>query len=561
MARPQKRWKLLDETVVKNKEELINILIKNRGIKEEQIDEFLNPKHPSEYDLLDEEISLAKKIILDAIENSNPIIIHGDYDADGQTATAILWRTIHNDLGYKNVFCYIPNRFDEGYGLSEESIQGMETLLASKGFQINQALIVTVDCGITSHKEVEIAKKHGFKVIISDHHQKGDNLPTPDALVWTDKSVGAGISWLISNALISSLYGDNYLNDKYLDLACIGTVCDLQPLIGFNRSIVKYGLEKLNSTPNMGIKILSDLSDIKDKYDTYHLGWIIGPKLNATGRLESAMDSLNLLLADSNEEALTYAQKLTDLNKQRQDKTKIDYELALFSSGSDPREKFLITCSETYHEGVIGLVAGKLVQTYHHPALAIVIDKESGMAKGSARSIEGISIVQTLRRFEHLFEKLGGHDMAAGFSLKVENIPILQEELNKLDSWPPETFSPIVKIDAEIDTSLLTIETYESIQKLKPFGTANPEPTLSIRSMNLFNFSLMGKENNHMKLFLVDKSGYRFNAIWFSATDSESSKSLKIGEKIDVAFTMSLNEWNGRKTVEMKVKDAKMSEQ
>ncbi len=446
------------------------------------------------------------------------------------------------------MYYYIPNRFDEGYGLSDESLFGMKVLLESENFEINDSLIITVDCGIVSQKEAIRAKELGFKIIISDHHQPSETLPNPDVLVWTDKATGAGIAWIIANALTG--------NGKYSDLAAIGTICDLQPLTEFNRSITKQGLEVIQNTEITGIKSLANTADIKGKIEEYHIGWVIGPRLNATGRLESAEESLKLLITDDRTETDRLAENLNTINAQRQDKTKVDLETAILEyKDITPLPPFLISYNKTFHEGVIGLVAGKLVQTYYRPAIALTSEPDSKNAKGSARSIEGISIIEVLRRYEDLFEKLGGHDMAAGFSIKLSNIDKLKSTLQSLNEWPDEIFRPKVKIEFELPSSLINLELFNTIQKLRPFGTGNPEPVFMTSRLTVANLMFFGKENNHLKLFLTDSQGKKITAIYFGAIEKENIRTLEIGSEISVAYNLTLNEWNGFKNIELKVKD------
>lgn len=554
-------WNLLSGTKIEDLSKLLDIVLKNREI--DDVEAFLNPTHPSK--LLDENpefkenFEKAKKIILKVIKDGKPIVIHGDYDVDGQTATAILWRTLYNDLNYKNVFPYIPNRFDEGYGVSFESLAGIRKMLKDRGFKDDStALLITVDCGIVSNKEIDFAKENNFEVILTDHHQPSGEIPNADAAVWTDKATGAGISWLLANLLLKDIASEN---NKYLDLAAMGTICDLQPLVGINRSIAQYGIEKLNNSDLAFINAIKDSAQLT-KIDTYEIGWVIGPRLNATGRLESAMDSLRLLCTDSTDQARELAKSLNDVNKSRQDQTQANLLNAIEEfKDVEPTDipNFIVTSHQTYHEGVIGLVAGKLVQTYYRPAIAISIDKENGKAKGSARSIKGISIIETLRKFEELFINVGGHEMAAGFSIEETKIETLKTKLSEITFENPEsTFTRQLDLDCEISEDLANFDTIDEIQRLKPFGVGNPEPTLLIKDLEVFNINIFGKENSHVKLFLNLKNGATLTALAFGRRDL--AEKYKNGDKIDVAGVLSRNVWNGRTSLELKLKDAKQSQ-
>lgn len=550
-------WEILNTNIPHTTDELLELLIKSRSTGETKFEKDI--EHPGKfvenYEAFFESAKKAVEEIFKTISNGSPIIIHGDYDADGQTATAILWRTIYYDLNYQNVFPYIPNRFDEGYGLSEESLKGMKTLLEQKSFKIRdenkQALIITVDCGITAVKEVELAKEMGFKIIISDHHHEAEKLPEPDFLVWTTKATGAGIAWVLSYLLRKD--SSNFNENKYLDLAALGTVCDLQPLLELNRAISKFGIEELNKNPSLGIKTLKDSSEIKGNIDTYHLGWILGPKLNATGRLESAMDAIRLLCTEDWRQAEAISNTLNDLNKSRQDKTLADFMHAYKQVEPFAENKKFLIAKGDYHEGVIGLVAGRLMQSFYKPTIAISIDEKTGLAKGSARSIEGVSIVEALNKFSDLFEKVGGHEMAAGFTIKVENIEKLNESLNSLE-YDKDVFNPKLKIDAEINSKLINLETFEKLKTLSPFGPGNKEPIFLSKNFRVFNSTKFGKENQHLKLFLVDENGQKYNGIMFNAP---AERNILEGESINLAYKLSLNEWNGNKNIELNLQDFK----
>lgn len=562
-------WVIKNDSHVNDIHEVIERIFAGRNLIDLKTD-ITNSLHPLEYAKKDQEfsnlitnnISLAVKLIKETIDKNLPIIIHGDYDVDGQSSTAIIWRTLYNDLNYKNVFPFIPNRFDHGYGLSESSINDMIKLLESKDLKVENALILTVDCGITADKETEIAKQKGFKIIISDHHSKTETLPKPDALVWTDRATGAGIAWLLSvfllnPQLLSNLDSNADDTSKYLDLACLGTICDLQPLIGFNRSIVKYGLLELKKEKILGIKVLKELAGIKTDLDTYEIGWVIGPKLNASGRLSDAINSLRLLSTDSLTQAIEISKSLADFNKTRQDKTQNDYLYALKEyQDKENLPAIIITHSKDYHDGIIGLIASKLMQNFNRPALALAIEEDKGVAKGSGRSITGIAITETLRRFNDLFENLGGHDLACGFTIKIERLEELKTKLKELDNEIDKNlFNRKLYIDAILPSELINFDLYNLVNELKPFGVGFTEPIFTTKNYKVNNVFAFGQEQKHVKLELISNTGIMATALMFNG--KEILNNINLSEKVDVAYNLSVNTWNGKSSLELKIKDIK----
>ena len=492
-----------------------------------------------------ESLTKAKQLILDQIKLGDPIVIYGDYDADGVCSTAILYNTIKTELHYDCEY-FIPNRFAHGYGLSVGAID--EILTKHTGKPI---LFITVDTGITAVAEAEYIKAHGHKLIITDHHQQLTTLPQADVIVWHDRIVAAAISWLLAKSLGSK-------NSQSIGLAATATVTDLQPLLGFNRTLVKEGLKVLNTNPPLGIKKLVEVSGKAGKeITTYDLGFVIGPRLNAIGRLESADESLHLLIEQNEASVEKIAKNLHETNILRQDKTLEMYEIAGKSQG-EIIPKVLISQSTEYHEGIIGLVAAKLVQKYYRPV--IVISLADGFGKGSARSIEGVDIIALLRNFQELFQNLGGHKMAAGFTIKIENIATLQKKLVELaqETILDEYLEPFLKIDLALPLEKVTLDLVLSLEQLKPHGVGNPEPVFISKNVGIASANAVGKAGEHLSFrffHLGEKSNQYYKGILFNA--DEAFKNLKQGDEVDIAYNLKLNEFNGNKKIDLMLKDVK----
>lgn len=549
-------WKVQSELGEKN---IIAELLKLRGLtKKSQVREFLNPpliknlvkEFPKDFK---DSLKKAQKIIQKTIKDGIPIIIHGDYDADGICATAILYNTLKKELKYDRTFYMIPNRFDHGYGLSIDSIDtALENAVETGDSQKNpktpkKALFITVDSGITAVDEVKYIKKLGHDVIITDHHQKPKKPPEPDCLVWNDEMVGSTISWMLARTIGSK-------DSHSISLAALATVTDLQPVLGFNRTIVKAGLQVLNTNPPKGIKKLLEISG-RGKYEvsTYDLGWIVGPRLNATGRMVEGSESLKLLIEEDELEVERIAMKLNQVNIQRQEKTFEMYDLAQdFDEENLP--KIIFSRNEKYHEGIIGLVAARLVQKYFKPA--VVISLSDGYGKGSVRSVPGIDIISILRKFDDIFEELGGHPMAAGFSIKEEKIPELEKRLldyakKHIDE---ELLKKVILIDLKIPIDKVSLDLFEKLERLKPFGIGNEEPVFLSENLGVASVNKVGAEKKHLSMKLFGNGNF-YKAIWFYGSENEIK--IDVGNKIDVVYNLKRNEYNGNTYVDLVVKDIK----
>jgi single-stranded-DNA-specific exonuclease len=531
-----------------NHENFLKQLLANRGIDNElAVANFLNPpkvsywidKFPSDFK---DSLVAARKLVTSAIADNNPIVIHGDYDSDGVSATAILYQTIADELGYANAHFFIPNRFRHGYGLSMKSLSELYE-------KYGPGLLITVDSGITSVDEVAKAKTLGYKVIITDHHQKPDPLPASDVTVWSDAVVGSSVSWVLSRVLGSK-------DPTTIAYSGLATVTDLYPVVNFNRTILKAALEVLNTNPPMGLKKMFEIAGRnRGRITAYDLGWVIGPRLNASGRLVEAEDSLRLLLAKDEQQALDLAMKLNTVNVTRQDKTLEMFELASdFDATNLP--KIIFSAKEDYHEGIIGLVAAKLVQKYYRPA--IVVSIFDGHAKGSVRSIEGVNIIEALREFEHLFESLGGHPMAAGFSLEANKLPELQKALEVLGDRHvhDEHLVRNLNIDMEIPIDMVDLDLYKTVTVMEPFGLGNEEPIFATKNLPVAAVDKVGRDAQHLS-FKFYKDGKTYKGIWFNAADHLDE--FRTGDIVDVAFTLNYNEFNGRINIDLLVKDMKKS--
>jgi single-stranded-DNA-specific exonuclease len=577
-----KTWNILSKLKTYNSDlkadELIDLLLENRGIKaKKEKEEFLNSKlellTPKNVGLDEGQLDKAIKRIQKAINNNEQIVIFGDYDVDGITGSAILWEVLHEMKA--QVLPYIPNRIDEGYGLS---ILGIDNIKNQETNIKDVSLIITVDNGIVAHDAVAYANKKGIDVIITDHHVAGEDLPKAHSIVHTTKLCGAGVAYVLSREIKYQLLGirDSDEDDIHLELATLGTIADLVPLTNANRVIVKNGLLQLGKCRRLGLNELFRLANLaKDIFSVYDVGYIVAPRLNATGRIESAMDSLRLLCTKDNKRAAMLAQKLEMINTKRQYILKQAAENAKEQIKNRPSlQNLLFVADESYQQGVIGLVAGKLADEYYRPSIVVSIGEKK--SKGSARSIPGFNIIEFLRSHKEYLPEVGGHPMAAGFSVETDKIKLLKEALEKSADKivTAEMLKRSLRIDCELPLRGIDEKLFNELQALAPFGMGNPEPTFVSLGVEVKDFKLLGKDRNHLKLKLVhdlrpkDQGPSILEAIGFGM--GELAQKIKPGDKIDIVYTIDNNTWlarrsfsgggNGTTTLQLKLKDIKTYE-
>jgi len=553
MTKINKNWFLKFKkklTKDSSSQEILSILLKNRGVKKTNLDEFLRISSPDkitpgQVGIKKSELKKAKKVI-EEIGKENLIIIYGDYDVDGLTATAIIWEALWKQ-GY-NVIPFIPDRKKDGYGLNPKSVKRLK--------KENPKLsgIITVDNGIVAIKGVKAAKDLGLKVVITDHHLPADSLPPADAIVQTVKLAGVGVSWFLAKEFGPQIH----------DLVAIGTIADMMPLVSANRSFVKFGLRELCVSKRIGLQLLKAKIGIKPDKEIlpWQVSFLIAPRLNAAGRLNQAIDALRLICTKDKKKAAELVDKLNNINNQRQDLTLLGLEHA---KKNFVNNKDLITIAESknYHLGVIGLIAGKLMESCSKPAIAISKGKE--ISKGSARSVPGVNILDLIKSQKKFLIDVGGHKMAAGFSLKTKNLEKFIKALKKdaKKEIDKKDLIPKLKIDAEIDFALISKRFYVLIQELSPFGFGNPEPIFLIKNARIVKLQALGKEKAHLKLHLDDPETEKIEKIVAEAIGfgfGNWQKNLDVGDLVDLAASIDLNYWNGRETIQLKIKDLRKSD-
>lgn len=498
----------------------------------------------------------ALELIQAALRRGDQITIYGDYDADGVTATALLYLALRSLAGDR-VNYYLPNRFTEGYGLNLAAIER----LAWQGTR----LLITVDCGIASQREVARACELGLQVIITDHHELQGELPPAAAVVnpkrpdnrypWPDLC-GAGIAFKLAQALL----GDGALS--LVDLAAIGTVADLVPLTGENRILVKAGLEQLRCSPRPGIRALCQVAGLMASGLTaQHLAFQIGPRLNAAGRLDSATAAVQLLIAESESEALALAGELDLANRERQQlESQIVQEACQLveKEGYLERERVLVLAQPGWHHGVLGIAASRLVEKYYRPTILLGI--EGNEAKGSGRSIPAFNLFAALSQCREVLSKFGGHRMAAGLSLVPEQIEPLRQYLNELamDWLTDMDLVPELVLEGEVDWHQLNEDLVQELSRLEPYGYGNPVPTLVLRQGRVLEARAIGRAGNHLRLWLEGPQAQRQQAIAWQL--GHMVRELAAGSGcLDLAFVPGINEWNGQRLVQVQVKDLKNS--
>lgn len=527
---------------------LIKLLLENREISSKKETEiFLNPKiEDLRIDGLGidkKELAKTLKRIVKAIKEKELVIIFGDYDADGITGAAILWESL-KALNV-NVMPYIPNRISEGYGLSEKGVSGMlEKYPETK-------LIITVDNGIVAFDGAKFADSKGIDVIVTDHHVPSEKLPEALSIIHSTKVCGSAVGWFLSKYLTEKIKGEVNLT-KHLDLVTIATIADLVPLTNESRILVKLGLKYLRNTKRLGLIELYKESGIdSEKIDTYEIGHIIAPRLNAMGRLEDAMDSLRLLCTTNEKKAKELAQKLGEMNRSRQQITFETFEHAKDLAIPKISKKHLFIYHESYQPGVIGLVAGRLTEEYYLPS--IVLSKGEKYSKASARSVSGLNIIEFIRSASEFLVDAGGHPMAAGFTVETEKIPDLEKRFEELARKIilEEYLIKKLKIDCEIPIEIIDINLFNEIQKLSPFGMKNPIPVFLSKGLEIKNLKFVGKNSNHLKIDFIH-GGKIISGILFNF---DTELNLKVGNVVDVVYSLDVNEWNGNRKIDLKIKD------
>ena len=548
-------------------DEITSKLLAIRKIKKEDIISFLNPSIknflPNPDNLMDMEKTTLRAI--KAINEKEKIGIFGDYDVDGATSTALLGQYFSElKLSYE---IYIPDRKKEGYGPSIKSFKE----LINKGVKI----IFTVDCGTLSFEAIDFAKENKIDVIVLDHHQSEINLPKAFSVVnpnrFDDTSglqylCAAGVTFMFLVSLNRKLRLNNWFKVNkikepnlinYLDLVSLGTVCDVVPLIGLNRALVKQGLKILKTKKNLGLKTLLDICKIESNPSIYHLGFMLGPRINAGGRVGKCSHGANLLLNTDPKNAFKLASELDQFNKERQMLEKDLLQKILNETKNYSKDPVLVLSGRNWHEGIIGIVAARLKDKFNKPVIIISIDGLIG--KASARSIVGFDIGSVIiaAAQNKILLKGGGHKMAGGFSIDVEKREQFKEFIFRKFRNVNEdlTSEKPLLLDSIISPTSINLDFYNKVNVLAPFGSGNPEPKFLIEDLKTVNSKIVGEK--HVKSVLIGKDGSAFKTIAFNAVEKDLGAYLlkKNNKPFNIAGKLSLNEWKGQSNVEFIIDD------
>jgi single-stranded-DNA-specific exonuclease len=565
MSARKKRWVLRDPApadfiaLLHDRSPLAATLLYQRGLRDQpSIAAFLSTDYKSGFHdpFLLKGMDAAARRVAAAIAEGEPIAVYGDFDTDGVTAVTLLMQAIGAMGG--DIRPYIPHRLREGYGLNDEAIEQ----LAAEGVR----LLITVDCGISNVREVAHAQERGIDVIVTDHHTPPPVLPKAYAVVNPKQPgcaypykqlVGVGIAYKLVQALARLGVKMPLRGRDLLDVVALGTVTDMGPLNGENRVLVQAGLESINATQRPGIKALILVAGlVQGKISAGDISFMLGPRLNAAGRIDDALLSYQLLLADDFPAARALADTLNQANRHRQELTKEIQGLARqqVQALGKQTNRIVVLDSEGYPAGLVGLVAAKLVEELARPVL--MLERGPETSRGSARSIPGFNMIEALTACDDLFVRYGGHSAAAGFTIATERLPELEARLLDYATThlPDEMLTPALEIDADMPLGALSWALLEQIALLEPFGQSNPQPVLISRRVRVISSRATGAEGQHLKLRLDDGAGGRsYDAIAFRL--GQLAPHFAKPRVIDIAYTLEANEWNGSRNLQLNIKD------
>lgn len=547
--------------------DILDAILKQRGI--EDIDLFFSadPSMIPDSSLLYDSASGARKII-EAVKNEQKIVIHGDYDADGICASAILWEFLYRELseymGKKiDVVPYIPSRMEQGYGLTESSLDDVVSLGAD--------LLISVDCGVRDYEIIHKYMEKGLSFVITDHHQPPSDIPEDLGYPLVHQMYpkreypflnicGAAVAFLLVQQIKNEIgiSSDIKEDTRGLDLVALATVTDMMPLQGVNRVFVKLGLDQMHNGKRIGLNTLLLRAGINPKQvSSYHLGYVIGPRINASGRIGSPMEAVKLLVSKNERFCNEISNNLENLNSQRQKMTEDMLNMADLQAKEFSSDRLIFVVGDNWHEGVIGLVAGKLLERYNKPI--IVATESEGVVKGSARSISGFNITKSFEKFSNYLNRYGGHELAGGFTLGKDQLSDFRDNLLKYanESIAEEQLVSELEIDLLLDSGDIGVGLINNLVKLEPFGYGNTRPLIALRDLVVFKKKIMGKESNHMKLMVKGDGIDLLPLTMFSCYDDIE----KISEEsvIDVVGYPDINVWNGHESVQFNVREWKFS--
>ena len=585
----QKNWVVLEDPPQAFLDEFPNLppivarLLFHRNLKtQEKIDEFLNPDYSKDVHdpYLFQDMKKAVDRIFKAIENNEKITVHGDYDADGVSASVIL-TSLFRALDYDNTNVFLPHRETDGYGLNNNTIE----LLANEGTK----LIISCDCGISNKEEVDLANKLNIDVIITDHHTIPALIPEAYAIIhpkiegepYPDKNLAGGaVAFKLMQAI---LLRHKEKNEKLpngeshaafekwqLDMAAIASVADMVPLVGESRTLTKYGLIVLNKAKRVGMKklllearILEEDGTMKKEITADTIGFQIAPRINAAGRMNHANVAYNLFVTNDATKAVDLAYELDQNNNERRTLTEDLVSRATEQIERDQLDNpVLFAIGKDWSTGIVGLVSGRLKEKFQKPTIAMA--NNNGVITGSGRSIEGFNLIEGLQEMPDFFLKFGGHPMACGFTLESSvNLEDFKQAL--IEKYKKKTagkdMDPRLEIDAEVSLDEVDWKLYDLLEKFSPFGQGNPRPNYLVKGAEIINVSPLGKEGKHMKLMVKHESNRIRKFVGWQmckGNDANWCENLKSGEIVDIVFEIGVNEWNGNRELQLTITDIKI---
>lgn len=539
---------------------LVATVVLNRGIdQDEDIESFFKKDIGKVHDpFLLKDMDKAVSRINTALKKGEKITVYGDYDVDGVTSTSILvdyLRKCHATVEY-----YIPDRIDEGYGVNRQALE----MIYNNGTK----LVITVDSGITAVDEVEYANALGLDMIITDHHECKEEIPKAYAVINPKQTeclypykelAGVGVTFKLIQALAGKEKRFEVI-EQYSDIVCLGTIADVVPLLGENRLIVDYGLKLMERTDNLGLKALIRVAGLNSKkIGTGTVGFTIAPRVNAAGRIGSALRAVELFLTDDEKTANEIARELNEENRSRQatEAKILDEAMNLIKSDFDfNKQKVMVLCGENWHHGVIGIVASRITDKFYRPSILIALEGEEG--KGSGRSVDGFNLFEALTECGHHLVKFGGHELAAGLTIKREEIPEFSKNIDEYakSRLCDDDLIPRIYIDSEIKVNHLNFSTIKQLETLEPFGMGNAGPVFALRNVTISDIRSVG-EGKHLKM-RIEKDGTYVDAIGFNMGEYENK--FIAGDHVDIACTLSINSYRGQDSIQLILKDMKMPE-